>query len=321
MSNDLSIAKAAKAGLANFLKVFAVACMLGVIGGMLGRWHYVLDLASHFRMQVTIAMLVVGAVFWPLQHSRWSIVCLLLGGSLAATLVPFIGNGGLPSKDAYRLLSMNVLRRNQQKDKVVDYILRQDPDFVVLQETDATWIHSISKGLGDKWPYRESVPQDDNFGIAIYSKIPWSSCETLTFSEQIPNPSISVHFELDDGKRLRVIGTHPVPPMKDRYWRARNESLQNLANDVASGQAERTIVAGDLNCSPWSVHFSDLLNESGLTNCARGNGLGISWMPFHIKLLGLPIDHVLAGERIEILRRVIGPDLGSDHRPVVVDFR
>jgi len=34
----------------------------------------------------------------------------------------------------------------------------------------------------------------------------------------------------------------------------------------------------------------------------------------------IPIDHCLHSREVRIVRKQIGPDVGSDHYPVVVDF-
>ncbi len=32
----------------------------------------------------------------------------------------------------------------------------------------------------------------------------------------------------------------------------------------------------------------------------------------------IPIDHVMASDGLQVLDRTVGPDIGSDHRPVTV---
>ena len=143
----------------------------------------------------------------------------------------------------------------------------------------------------------------------------------LDAGSPLSTPSISATFELASGQPLRVIATHPLPPMNEAYWRSRNLWFEQVAALVRSSGAERTIIAGDLNCTPWSPWFERLCRQSGLRNSSLGHGLGISWMPIPISVCGLPIDHVLVGESIRVHDRQIGPDVGSDHRPVIVDFQ
>jgi endonuclease/exonuclease/phosphatase (EEP) superfamily protein YafD len=79
------------------------------------------------------------------------------------------------------------------------------------------------------------------------------------------------------------------------------------------------MVLGDLNLSPWSPYFGDLLSSAGLRDSREGFGIQASW-PTAVPLLRVPIDHVLYSPEVVINHRQIGPDVGSDHLPVVVDF-
>ncbi len=72
-------------------------------------------------------------------------------------------------------------------------------------------------------------------------------------------------------------------------------------------------VAGDLNTTPWSREFRRLLAQSGLD----GPLLRPRTLPARLGWAGLPIDHVLAGGGLRVAAVEPGPDLGSDHRPVV----
>jgi len=144
---------------------------------------------------------------------------------------------------------------NPQSDLVVDYILHCDADFIVLQELTPQWKESLQAELEESWPFQKTVPRSDNFGIALYSKIPWESCEVVEFGSRLPTPSVVAHFQMHEGTKLRLIGTHAMPPMTHRRWLARNSLFEALAIDVRKMDSDRTIVAGDLNCTPWSYWF------------------------------------------------------------------
>ncbi|MBW1762831.1 MAG: hypothetical protein JRJ64_15305 [Deltaproteobacteria bacterium] len=71
--------------------------------------------------------------------------------------------------------------------------------------------------------------------------------------------------------------------------------------------------------SPWNHHFRRLLKRTGLRDSSQGRGVQPTW-PTHNPLLRIPIDHCLHSEGIHVVQKKIGPAVGSDHYPVIVDF-
>ena len=80
------------------------------------------------------------------------------------------------------------------------------------------------------------------------------------------------------------------------------------------------MVLGDFNCAPWSPHFRRLCGGAKLRDAARGSGFAPTWYPSRVPI-GIPIDHVLVGPAVAVEEHRVGPALGSDHRPVLVDLR
>jgi endonuclease/exonuclease/phosphatase (EEP) superfamily protein YafD len=79
------------------------------------------------------------------------------------------------------------------------------------------------------------------------------------------------------------------------------------------------VLLGDLNCTPWSPAFDRLLAAARLRDSGRGRGLHPTWFSA-VPFVGLPIDHVLVGPGVGVRGRHVGPDIGSDHRPVIADL-
>lgn len=79
-------------------------------------------------------------------------------------------------------------------------------------------------------------------------------------------------------------------------------------------------VLGDLNATPWSPRFRDLVAAAGLRQARRGFGLQASWGPRPLPWALLPIDHVLLRGPWQVRSFRAGPRLGSDHRPVVAEL-
>jgi endonuclease/exonuclease/phosphatase (EEP) superfamily protein YafD len=131
-------------------------------------------------------------------------------------------------------------------------------------------------------------------------------------------PSVFGRFEAGPAGTFCLIATHPLPPVSAENAVMRDEQLQS-AGEFAVSLAAPTVLAGDLNTTSWSPCFQDLLAVSGLRDSRRGFGVQPTW-PGWLARLGIPIDHVLVSPEIRVVRRTVGPHIGSDHRPVVIDL-
>lgn len=281
-----------------------------MIGLFAGRWWWVFEIASHFP--VYYALLAGIVTLLAIAFRRWR-----LARAAAAVLVVNLGVvlplywGRSPIKgDAQRvrLVSANVYTPNRQRDRFIERVREVDADVVLCMEVNDAWMKSLSV-LKVEYPVIVSRPRRDNFGIAFFSRLPADRAEIVNLG---PAEVPSVVAELRRGeRRFTVIGTHPLPPTSRKYARLRNEQLQAVA-DYAAGVAGPVVVIGDLNVTPWSPYFRDLVKDSGLHDSTRGFGVQPTWA-------GVPIDHALCSGDVAVLGRRIGPPIGSDHRPLVVD--
>jgi endonuclease/exonuclease/phosphatase (EEP) superfamily protein YafD len=81
-----------------------------------------------------------------------------------------------------------------------------------------------------------------------------------------------------------------------------------------------TIAAGDFNFTVYSPAYARMLRESGLADAFAGRGWQPTWMAGFWPL-ALRIDHVLASRSLCVEHAEVGPDVGSDHRPLLVRLR
>ena len=81
------------------------------------------------------------------------------------------------------------------------------------------------------------------------------------------------------------------------------------------------LVVGDFNATPWSAPFRNLVATADLENSQRGFGLQPSFPTTSSLLLRVPIDHLVHSPALEVTDRQLGPALGSDHFPLVVDLQ
>ena len=79
------------------------------------------------------------------------------------------------------------------------------------------------------------------------------------------------------------------------------------------------LVLGDCNATPWNHTFVQLLASTGLQLATVG-GWRATWTTSLPWPLRIPIDHILCSPGIGVAATRLGPDLGSDHLPVIADL-
>lgn len=104
----------------------------------------------------------------------------------------------------------------------------------------------------------------------------------------------------------------------------RNQYLKKLAAMAATRGSAPTIVAGDLNATPWSPWVRDFLRTPQLRDSQYGLGLLATWPAStaqYSSLLGIAIDACFHSGKLQVATRALGPELDSDHLPVITELR
>jgi endonuclease/exonuclease/phosphatase (EEP) superfamily protein YafD len=307
--------------LAALLRLLGVATALFTLTGFLGRFWWAFDSTSHFRAQYLAGAVVLAVAQALCRRWRWTGFAVALVAVNAAVLVSHTGlfptATATVSADApsFRAVLLNVRTNNREFGRVRDFLRETRPDFAVLEEIDAVWQRELEP-LRDLFPHTLAEPRGDNFGIILLSRHPLAGARVVQLGDA-GVPSVFARVTIG-GKELTVLGTHPLPPGGREYSDHRNRQLVEIAHFLAA-QSGPLVLLGDLNTTPWNFHFQRLLTDSGLRNSAAGRGYQASWpaTPFYLRI---PIDHCLHSPELRVLRRAIGPTVGSDHLPVVVDF-
>jgi endonuclease/exonuclease/phosphatase (EEP) superfamily protein YafD len=114
---------------------------------------------------------------------------------------------------------------------------------------------------------------------------------------------------------IGLVALHPPAPDSPAARIVRDRYLRDLGGEIAQLRGP-VIAAGDFNATPWSYPFQDFAAATRL----HAGAIHPSW-PSLFGAFGIPIDHVLASENVGIERSWVGPDLGSDHLPIMVQLR
>lgn len=292
---------------------------LGLSGswiGLLGGLWWFFDLFAHFRPQY-IACCVVAVVWFAWRKSR---IGLAVGtASLLLNLVLVFGwfsksrNDEVAPDSHLRAISINVLTSNHSLEKVLEYVRRSDADVVFLMEVDSWWAKALTP-LKLMYPRYLIESREDNFGVAIFSSL---AVDQL-FTDALDDSGVPTVFAIlrHGDRKFRFMGAHPVPPTGPKYSQWRNDELTALA-DEAVKSAEPVLLMGDLNTTPWSAGMRILTRNGKLQLPAPA----FQWRPTwrSRSLLAVSIDHALASSPLTVLRRDTGPDVGSDHQPIIIE--
>ncbi len=295
---------------ASVLFIFTLAGFLGT------RW-WIFDILSHFRVQYSLGLLAILILFGVGKKGNSAIfTAIFLCVNLILIIPLFIRPSSVQAgTDTYSILYANVRTENQQYYQVRELIEETNPDFVALLEVNQTWLDALNlTDLGYQFDVGE--PRSDNFGIAFYSRYPLEVSEIRRFGRwDVPTIIATVSV---DGAQMTFITTHPVPPKGDDISWHRNIHMHELAEFIA-GMDGTIVLAADLNASSWSPHFRDWVNVSRLQDSRRGFGIQPTWPTFNWIFL-VPIDHFLITPDVLVHHREVGPHIGSDHYPIMMEY-
>lgn len=304
------------------LVAFSLAVILAAGSGTLlafgarHAWH--LELASHFRLQYFWALAIATFLLALVRYWKLASVAGLLAGINLMLIVPlYFGPARLPQLGPrLRAMSFNVHYLNHDYGATIELIMNEKPDFVELLEVTPEWVEAL-KFLKPDYPYEKTLPIENGGGIALYSRYP---IKDLSIHE-VPYTGLqTIEAELEvPGRSMTLIATHPASPGSPQNFEYRNRQLEQVAQ-LARKKNGPVMLMGDLNTTSWSPYFHDLLRDSGLRDSRLGFGVEPSWPWLPSALVRIPIDHCLVSPSISILNRRIGPAIGSDHRPLLVDF-
>ena len=299
------------------------AAFLGVLftfAGLLGSHAWFLEIFTHFKLQLAVCFLGYAALELAARrhrHAAASFAFAALNAFPALLLfLPAHAQAAPPRATAHlRILQSNILTSNTNSPALLALVATENPDVVVLQEPNERWLRELAP-LTNSYPVFAALPRDDNFGAAIYCKTNALSADIFLLSDPEGAPSSLARLVVS-GRTITVIGTHTLAPCSGGQWFGRNGFTLELARALRKVEGP-LVVTGDFNNTPWSTTFHTFLKVSGLHDSAQGRGPLPTW-PASNPLLRIPLDHCFHSDSVLILDRHSGPDIGSDHLPLILD--
>ena len=270
-----------------------------------------LDIANYFRPWMVAASLPALWIFVSTKQKPLTrtVGLLIFAANLTLLLYPVFTN--LPGRTTdkaktLKIISVNVWHINQNIDRVADYLENAKADIVVLQEMHNTHLGAVRNRLRQTYPFILTCRCRN---LVLLSRLPWQLAGGNRFTRDTP-ALIWARFSRPGRGSYRVVGVHAADPRKPEIH---INHMRWLTNRLPNG--ERLIVVGDFNATPWSAN---LMQMAARYRLRRALTFATSW-PSQIQWPLFLIDNAFVSSLFEIRSSKIGPDVGSDHRPVVVE--
>jgi endonuclease/exonuclease/phosphatase (EEP) superfamily protein YafD len=296
-----------------FTRLVIALCLLaaiaGLVAGFLGHIWLPLDALSHFRPHFA-GLVSVSLVCLFLRRFRFAAFVLgVLAVPLVVSFAPYhvldppAGKTGLRP---FKLLSFNTWLRARNWRETERYILKTDPDFVMLIEFGASK-RPLLRRLKARYPWQSDCTGRRACQLAFLSKHRWRQA-VVDRGRGWKSSVITIRFG-PKFSGLTIMGTHLVRPP---WIRAQAGQIERIAARAARVKGP-LIFAGDFNATPHSLMFRRFTAKSRLRSAI---GPRPSWPVTYAPLPQLPIDHIFVSRHIAVLQAATGPRLGSDHLPV-----
>ncbi len=238
-----------------------------------------------------------------------------------------------------KVLSWNVWHDNYSFDEIQQVIRDSNADVVALFEVNPNVAESLrpfeSEYTSSYWEMESPA------SVVVLSRVPGTRYDLKhpagfnmpALEIQVPwppsEPNASSRPEFEDGaippettsSFISLFANHTKSPTPFAPWRThmRDEQLRAIA-EWSLQQKGPAMVLGDLNTSPWSPSFRDLLKMGRLKDTRVGVGNQASW-PAHFGMFGIPIDHFLINDQLVAHRRhIVRTFRGSDHSAIAIEI-
>lgn len=287
---------------------------LGVLLGFTGPLHaklplslgWALDLAIHWQwLYVFLLCLGVALIAASGKSLRWLVAALF------APLPLWSASNLASSADTGPVLtvaSANVFVHNEDAGRLLTWLQAEGADVAVVLEVSPKMAKALE--ADGRYPFKKLVPDTDAFGIAVLSRLPLTNVKVRTLRA---GPSY-LTMQVQWGERpLSLVALHTMPPILGPEGFAERDADIAAVLAEARGTQLPAIVAGDLNASAWT----GALSAAEAAGFRRTTSLTPTWHAAFRGVTGIPIDHILVTQGLAVKESRRGPNLGSDHFPVV----
>lgn len=306
-----------------------------------GRWWLVaLNDFAPFLFLPLVPLLLCALI----AHDRLMVMVLaaplaLFGLLYGALFLPKPGLGAAAGESSLRVMTANLHIDNETPDWVAATVAAEGPELLTVQELSPAMARALARSLDESFPYRALYPDPGGDGSGLFSRYPIVRERTFTLGA---STIVCQDVTLDvRGRSVRVLNVrlrHPQyglqvsPDFPQIRPVARGVDWQADEVDDLLDRLDRldlpTLALGDFNMTDQSPQYRRLARRLGDSQREAGWGFGFTFPDFVTRrgaLFNTPavirIDYIWHDGGLSPVTARVGPPLGSDHRPMVAEFR
>ena len=265
---------------------------------MRGRWRLAL-----------FAMLIVAASlqFWRIYpYTRFAPVEVVKARSLSGTRDP----------SCFTVLGLNVFQHNRDYAATRALIDREQPDILLLMETDRRWVDALAPTLSH-YPARLLRPIGNTYGLVFATLLPVVSVRTENITDR-DTPTVYARLATRGGQPFAYVGLHPRPPVPGQDTTLRDRKIEHAALRLSGGHLPG-MAMGDFNDVAWSRTTRLFKQVGGFLDPRIGRG-SYPTFPASVAPIGWPLDQLFVSPGFTFRSLRVLENVGSDHRPLAAEL-
>lgn len=290
----------------------------GTFGALFAPVHHLFDLVAMFAAPAFTSAVVGVGLAAAFRRWRMSGAFAGLGLALLLTLSPqWFPKVAPPAKGAtpVTVYFANVWALNEDNAAIARSVQAVNADVVAMTEVADQHAPALPEIL-KAYPYRTTTAPARYFRggprTVIASRYPIAVSE-ISLQDGLAVGEVVI--QAPDGP-FRLLAVHLTRPWPlDGRVLAQRDQTKRLARRIKAGEHERVLIVGDFNATASSAILRRFAREAGVRPARAVTGTWFDPLP---GVLRIAIDNAFVGPGLTVTQRRIGPDNGSDHRPIVV---
>ena len=244
---------------------------------------------SEYSVHIMLGMLGISILALIFNRTKIMFAGFLCTAALCVFLKDASNNTlKLPKENTEAKLNVahiNLSNLSFEFNELNDLLNKEQVDLVSFQELTPDWNNVLNNALKIDFPFSKSEVRIDPYGMALFSRTPFSSVESFK-CENKPNLKSIV---VKEGKKFEIICSYLTPALDQKSIETASSQLTQIAEEIQ--KSELPIIAlGEYNMVYWTNEIREFRSNTKLTNSRRGLSDGN---------LRVPYDHIFFSEALE----------------------